>query len=188
MRTFIAIDIPPDIRNNIGGLIRECKNIRNFPVKYVEIINIHITLKFLGEIENDSLQLLFDDFGKISLPVSKLTVYSAGAFPSLNFAKVAWVGIRENPDLNNAFIEIEKIAKKYSFMPEEREFHPHITIGRIKGRVSDEWVLLIKKYSDFDFGSFMPDGFSVYRSDLSKGGPVYTKLAFFPFKEAQHGK
>jgi 2'-5' RNA ligase len=188
MRAFIAIDIPSEIKDRIGELINECKDIKYSQVKYVEIENLHITLKFLGEIEKDTLGPLLDDFSKISPPVTALSIFSAGAFPGMDLPKVAWVGIRENTSFSKAFEEIENVAQKYGFIPEERDFHPHITIARIKGRVVNEWVKVIKKYSSFEFGNFVPDGFSIYKSDLNKFGPVYTRLAFFPFKEDPHGK
>ncbi len=188
MRVFIAIDITQNIKNEIGNFIRACKKIPDAPVKYVGIENLHITLKFLGDLENDSLQSLIEEFSKISPSISELAVHSAGAFPSLDFTKIAWVGIRENPDLKQAFMDIEKICQNNGFMPEERDFHPHITIARIKGRVTNDWINVIRKYSAFEFGHFIPEGFCIYRSDLNKSGPLYTKLSFFPFKEVHGGK
>lgn len=187
MRAFIAIDIPRDIKNRIGGLIKECKAVGNAPVKYVETENMHITVKFLGDIENSILKTLSNELGKISCPAPGLSIFSAGAFPGFDFARIVWVGIKENTDLNSVFLEIEKISEKNGFPAEQRGFNPHITVARVKGRVGNEWIGAVKKYEGFEFGSYKPEGFSIYRSDLDQKGPVYTKIAFFPFKEVPHG-
>lgn len=188
MRAFIAIEIPGEIKRRIGALIKECKMTGIAPVKYVDIENMHITLKFLGETENSVLQAISDKFGRISSPPPELTIFSAGAFPGFDFARIVWVGIKENQELKTTFMEIENIVIKNGFKADERDFNPHITIARIKGKVTNEWIGVVKKYTGFKFGSFKPEGFSIYRSDLDQKGPVYTKISFFPFKEAAGGQ
>jgi 2'-5' RNA ligase len=97
---------------------------------------------------------------------------------------VAWIGIQENPLLLRAFGEIENAAVKTGFAAEQRNFQGHITIARIKGRVNREWIDLLKNKSEEKFGIFQPEEFTLYRSELKPNGPEYSRIAFFPCKEA----
>ncbi len=187
MRAFIAIDLPPEIREGISDLIRQFKKIQQASIKYVDNENLHITLKFLGDSDDRTINSLLENLKTVSPSMSSIYVETAGTFPGDFFPKVAWVGILKNKELNELYNRIENAAVNAGFSADERDFQPHITIARIKGKASEGWIQLVRDKSHEKFGSYKPQGYTVYRSDLSANGPVYTRIAFFPFKEDSNG-
>ena len=170
IRTFIAVDIPEDIKEDIEKAKRALKNIGD--VKWVERENIHITLEFLGNLEPGEVERLKEALsrgleGERKFP---LTTGGIGAFPSLSSPRIIWVGV-EGEGIKRLHDRVEGIVKGLGLKVEEREFSPHITIGRarrnIKGFIGG--VEIPKK-------SFIIDGVNLMRSDLTPKGPIYTVL------------
>ncbi len=188
MRAFFAIDIPVEIKDKISGFISGCRKIQRDYIKYVEDENLHITLKFLGETDQAAVDSIINDLKKIKTVKPSLSIKTSGAFPNIIFPKVAWVGVEENTGLKELYENIELTASQYGFPIEEREFHPHITIARIKGRIQNDWTQFFKRSNAEEFGRFSPENYALYKSELTKNGPVYSKIAEFPFQEENDGK
>ena len=134
MRTFIAVEVPDSARDRIAQLVNRFKT-TGTDIKWVEPDNIHVTLKFLGNIGTDQPAVIRDGLGAAldSAGAFDLKLGRIGAFPDMNRPRVFWVSIVEGRDELVAMqqrIETELHAR--GFVREERPFSPHLTIGRVR--------------------------------------------------------
>lgn len=171
MRTFIALEIPDNVKEKIFlSLNEERKKWRG--VKWVEKENLHITLKFLGEVKEEKIPLISKVLDEVSerFKSFRLSLNVLGAFPTLKNPRIFWIGISPEEKVKEIFEFIEKKLKKLGFEKEKREFHPHITVARVKKR------------GNFNIGEKkLGDGFEIkevilFKSELRPEGPLYTPL------------
>jgi RNA 2',3'-cyclic 3'-phosphodiesterase len=151
-------------------------------VRWVDIHKMHITLAFLGDTSEEMireisvmLRELCSNFGKFVFTLSSL-----GVFKSLNDPKVIWVGIEDSEKLTDLFKLIKTGLDKLEVPTEEREFKPHLTLGRIKW-IKDKRPLqdLLKKYSDYKFQGVNVTEVIFYESILQQTGPLYIPIKVF---------
>jgi 2'-5' RNA ligase len=173
IRTFIAVDIGP-----LDHLVKFEQEIKESgaEVKLVEPENIHITLKFLGDTNEElvpDINNIINDAIKDIKPF-KLHFKDTGAFPHLNYLKVLWVGIADPGPLPEIAKKLDVGLKKLGFKSEKRGFKPHITLGRIKSRKGKEALkkLLIKN-KDREFGELEVTAITYKKSVLGPSGPIY---------------
>jgi len=183
IRSFIAIDLPEETRQEIG-IVQEQLKRSKAGVRWVKPSSIHLTLKFLGnilpaqvdEIAAAAAQLLRDE------PTITLCAAGLGGFPSQRKPRVIWVGLRgEVERLANIQAGLEKALEPLGFAREGRGFRPHLTIGRVKDR--HRLQSLIDAMSTLEipeFNSFDADEIILYKSDLRPTGAIYTKLHRMP--------
>lgn len=173
MRVFIAIEIPESIKEELAHLVEGLKDkISN--VKWVEKENFHITLRFIGEIQEDRISVLESIIDEVSLKFSpfEIELKGTGKFPH-----VIWVGIDKGGDiLKNIYYSIEGALIRADFPPIDKPFSPHITLGRVKKDV--------KRFQVEDFGpiSFYANSITLMQSQLFPSGPIYTPIRIFPFR------
>ncbi len=178
MRTFIAVEIPDNQKNIIWNSIQEFKKL-GLPVKWVEFANLHITLKFIGEIDEKKLDRILTTLSSVSIRIKPFTVQleNAGCFPGIRNPRVLWIGVSQGSnELISLAADIENELSKYGFRKENKKFHPHLTFGRIKTpcRV-DEILNKTIKTEPFDMSEF-----ALFKSTLLPSGPVYEKIKIFP--------
>ncbi|MCY3772283.1 MAG: RNA 2',3'-cyclic phosphodiesterase [Gemmatimonadetes bacterium] len=176
MRTFIAVEVPDTIKDQIAELENRLKG-TGTDIKWVEPGNIHITLKFLGNIETDQptairggLSEALDSTGPFDLKLGRV-----GAFPDLNRPRVFWVSVEEGRDeliLMQQRIETELHAR--GFVREERPFSPHLTIGRVRSPRGLAKLTELVQTAAFETDSFTVNRVALVKSDLKPEGPVYT--------------
>ncbi len=178
MRLFVAADITDNGRNALEQRIKKVQ--LDFPfVKWVKMENLHITLKFIGEFPENRINDLkgaLSDAALISNPF-EAELEEFGCFPSKKRARVLWFGLKKgyNEFLKLADI-IEKSLLKLGISAEDRQFHPHVTIGRAKrGHTID---FSNYKVENINF-SFPVRYIGLYKSKLMPYGPVYTKMENF---------
>jgi len=175
-RGFIAIDI-----SSFPKLIQFENEIKNTgaSVKLVEPENIHITLKFLGDAEEeliDSIEEIMKDAVKENDPF-EVQLQGAGVFPNQNYVKVMWIGIRNGEKIGDIASKIDEKTADLGFQMEKRGFSAHLTIARVKSAKNKEKLLqIIEKYKDIEFGSFKVDSIKLKKSELTPKGPIYTTL------------
>ncbi|MHA1145557.1 MAG: RNA 2',3'-cyclic phosphodiesterase [Candidatus Helarchaeota archaeon] len=183
LRSFFAIEvIDENILSNIGKIQEEFR-VTNAHVKYVEIKNIHITLKFLGDVEERVLQDIIEDVKKISIKPFEIEFKSVGSFPKPAFPKVIWIGIdkgkNEVMDLSK---QIDSTVSRYGIKREKR-FQAHLTIGRVRsGRNRNALITKLmehQKHSE-EVGTMQVNSFQLKKSQLTRAGPIYTTLYDFP--------
>jgi 2'-5' RNA ligase len=183
VRVFIGIGLPPECRRAIAAAYSRFRE-KRLPVSWTPERNLHVTLKFLGEIPPGSVDgivslLLGAGFG---IPAFEILVDGAGGFPSLRAPRVLWVGIREQLELVGKLHEnMENVLSGAGFPGEGRPFHPHITVGRVRDRLPPGWG---EEYagamSGGPFGTVMVSSYQLYESRLSPVGAEYAVLRDFP--------
>ena len=183
IRAFIAIDLSPEIQQRLKELLviyRE--QLFNRPIRWVAVMNIHITLKFLGDVSLSNLGLLTDI---IQTEVSshhqfEISVGGSGAFPNNRQPRVIWVGVEAPQELVAIQTGIEAATARLGYAREERAFSPHLTLGRVSRNATSEDVKAISQTLDKNrvgfLGATCVEKIHLYRSDLNPTGAVYTQI------------
>jgi 2'-5' RNA ligase len=189
LRTFIALDIPPRLLQAIRpkmDVLRE--KLGNSAVRWVAVNNLHLTLKFLGDVAPsnlESLKLMLQTETE-SRPGFDIALNGLGSFPNSKRPRVLFVGIQAPAELEALQRGIESAAAKLGYESEERPFSPHLTIGRVRDGIAQSELQSIRKLLDeikIDSpGPARVDSVHLYKSDLKPGGSVYTKLFSAPLK------
>jgi len=179
MRTFIAIELPPEVKTRLTQLQKELRE-TGADVKWVEPRNIHLTLKFLGEINKEVFIKLIGILENLAKKTGafKATLSSLGVFPKNDFARVIWVGMDKGTTIISSNLE-EKI-QELGIPKEKRPFSTHITLGRIRSTKNKEKLMqeLIKaggKLAQENL-EFNVDKIVLFKSTLSSSGPIYETL------------
>ncbi len=178
MRCFIAIDLPREIVREIERIQKELDKKKVFVGKFVELENLHLTLKFLGEIDEEKIEEVKKELKKIKFSSFDLGLGSLGVFSS-NFIRIVWVkvlgkGVYELQRLIDSSIEGLGFEKENRFMG-------HITLARVKS-VKDR-KLFLKRLNEISVSkkSFSVDRFYLIKSELKPFGPEYEILEEFEF-------
>lgn len=182
MRTFIAIDLESGLKKNLMAFIDKLRP-QGKDVKWTSAQGMHLTLKFLGETsDKDVLRMrsALDPVAK-SHQSFDLIFQGTGVFPpGKKPPRVLWVGVLENIFLKQLQQKIEKEMEKLGFPREEREFHPHLTIGRVKIPFHLESLLQeMEKFKDMPFGEMSVSKLSFFQSILKPSGAEYHILSEF---------
>lgn len=176
MRTFIAIEVPEKIRKHIDSVVMEEKK-RNLPIKWIKFQNFHITLKFLGEInepkKNEIIPLMTDVSKKFS--TFEVGFEGIGCFPNPRNPRVLWIGVTEGSEkLCEIAQNLEGALSRCGFK-EEKRFHSHLTIARIKKSCKvDDILKRTIKFEPFSVNSII-----LFKSTLTSEGPIYEVLQKF---------
>ena len=183
-RLFYAIELPDSIKKVIATTISYYRSSIKDKIKWVESHNLHLTLRFIGEVSEDRVEILtslFDDVINKYQPFSyELT--GMGCFPNLVKPRVIWIGAGKGKDqLTEIANEIEsKLVDCAGLTPEKKPFKPHITIGRLKmqgkPRLTNKCIELIGNDKNKLFGEFKPEYCSLIKSVLTQDGPIYTTI------------
>lgn len=179
MRLFIAVDLNSQNKDALAGLQARLKK-ADADVKWVEPGNIHLTLKFLGEVNEEKIPKIISAI-KESIAGFKpfsLEIVSLGAFPSLKYPRIIWAGIEKGKENLEKLAEgIETAMLKLGFPEEKRGFSSHLTLGRVRSAKNKD--RLCRQISLASFPALPQDIASVnlYQSRLTPQGPIYEKLA-----------
>ena len=154
-------------------------------LKPVERENIHLTLKFLGNVSPTKLEEVKSALTRVTFPPFSLEIKGAGAFPNLNRMNVVWVGVGEGwSQVELIYEQTEKLLHQLGFSRETRPFSPHITVARVKsGRKRDEIGAFLGHLTDESFGTFNVEGVRLKQSVLSPSGPKYSTLFQVPARK-----
>jgi 2'-5' RNA ligase len=179
IRSFLAIELPRPILRKIEEVQGDLR-LTHADVRWVNPEKIHLTLKFFGNIEESRVDPIFKSIEKTvrnTLPFS-LKVRGVGAFPQMKNPRVIWMGlVEERETLSSLQKQIESQLEKIGFQPEDRSFHPHLTLGRMRSsRGKGDLVGKIEKYKEEDFGDLQVERVVLFKSDLKPTGPIYTSL------------
>ncbi len=187
MRTFIAIDIPAN--DEIRELLSDLRaNLKGIDIKYTELNNSHLTLAFLGETTNSEVSSLCKELESINLEFNKiqLGLKGLGLFKNGRTPSVIWVGIEPNPQLQEIWVKINEAVSSIGISIDQKEFQPHLTLGRIKrANVSHNLDSFKTKYQNVSFGDISITGFVFYQSILTPNGPIYKPIRKFKFSNTK---
>ncbi len=178
MRAFIAVEVPKTQREAIWSIVAALL-VKPLPVKWVSLENLHITLKFLSEIDERRLAAIQPVLRDIARQRTQFTARLAGlgCFPSVRSPRVLWVGVADGAEpMTELAGVLDQELYRYDFMKEERPFHPHLTFGRAKTPVRIEGFF----DRQFETEPFNVAEFVLFKSTLRPEGPLYEVLDRFP--------
>ena len=189
IRAFIAVELPAELKSELAELEGQLKKNSPLVVKWVDPNNIHITLKFLGEISEDSIEelMLAIEESTQGIQPFKLEVREVGAFPNLERAQVLWVGVKGELDkITKLQKRIESNTEQLGFPRESRGFSPHLTLGRVRDEARpNERQRLGKLLADTSFAALHNvdvEAVNLMRSQLTPTGPIYTCIGSLRLK------
>lgn len=176
IRAFIAFEIGENVKDEIMKIEEEIKK-NEIDIKLVERENLHITLKFLGNIEKRLLEKIFNILDNIKERKFEISVEDIGAFPNEKNIRVLWVGVKEGREnIIRIQKELDNKLLPLGFKKEE-DFVPHITIGRIKSfRNKEKLMKIFEEYRGYFFGKCIIDKIVLKKSILTPHGPIYHNL------------
>ena len=182
MRAFIAIELPEDIRKALAQLQNRLKSC-GADVKWVEPNNIHLTLKFLGEIDDAQLNRITSILQNVSANTNSFPAFisSFGAFPKINSPRVIWIGINKgNSEVSAIAKYLENEIKNVGIPAEDKPFSSHITIARTRSIFNLEKLVKELKFLESNFSlqvrEFDVTKITLFKSSLTPKGPVYEIL------------
>jgi RNA 2',3'-cyclic 3'-phosphodiesterase len=177
MRTFIAVPLPDECHRMIRQILDRMHSFRS-EVRWSSIHSIHLTLKFLGEIDPASLPRLASVLKQQAVvPGFSLTLRGLGVFPNPKNPRVVWCGISdESGGLAALQAAVEAACESLGFGREERPFHPHLTLGRVQGKKNLQPLMDYIRIGSGLECPFRADDYQIYQSVLSPRGAVYTVL------------
>lgn len=168
LRLFVALDFPDDIRRRLAGLGGGVPGAR-----WTEEEKLHLTLRFIGEVPDDTAHDIDSALAGIEAPAFDLTLDGVGVFGSGRSARVLWAGVERNEPLAHLQAKIESALVRAGIAPEERRFSPHVTLARLKDASQDRIGRFIAERGLFRAGPFPIGHFTLFRSHLGRTGPVY---------------
>jgi RNA 2',3'-cyclic 3'-phosphodiesterase len=179
IRSFIAIELSPQAHDELASLQSALQK-AGADVKWVEPENIHLTLKFLGDLEPKKAEEVKELLIKTvsGFKPFELSMKGAGAFPSLSSPRVIWAGVGLGAAESMRIAETIETKLQGTGIPgEERKFHPHMTLGRVRSPKNCEKLRGIIETIKFETGSKINvNHLTLFRSRLSPQGPLYTPL------------
>src|SRR5712664_886512 len=182
VRSFISIDLEDQqILSRIASILSSLQALGG-DLKPVERENIHLTLKFLGDVSAPRLAEVKSSLQQLAFPSFTAEIKGAGAFPNLNHMTVIWVGVNEGwSQVEQIYEQVEKLLSSLGFRKENRPFSPHITIARVRsGKKRDEIANFLRHLSEESFGTITVDRVRLKQSILSSSGPKYSTLLEVP--------
>jgi len=189
VRSFIAIELPDELKLGLTQLQARLKSGKQPSVKWVDPHSIHLTLKFLGNISVDSISDITAAMEKAAqgIPPFHLEVKDLGVFPNLRRVQVVWVGISGQVDrLSRLQQNIESNLAPLGFAPESRPFTPHLTLARVRDRASpderQEFGQLIVNAKFEAVFTFEVEAVSLMKSQLTREGAIYSRISSVKLK------
>ncbi|MBI2832151.1 MAG: RNA 2',3'-cyclic phosphodiesterase [Chloroflexi bacterium] len=190
IRSFIAIELPDKLKDELIRLQSALKTKGSFPVRWVSPQNTHLTLKFLGDVPMDKIDAITGAMAQAVEEVTRfrLEVRELGVFPNPRRPQIAWVGLAGELDkLNLLQKRIETGMKPLGFPPENRGFTAHLTLARVRDHATPEerqqFGQLIAASRFEATTSIDVDAINLMRSQLTPEGPVYTRIASVALKK-----
>jgi 2'-5' RNA ligase len=178
IRSFIAIEInDADIKTCIMSFQKAMLSL-NVDLKPVKTENIHLTLRFLGDITTTMIEKIAEELKTIRFPPFEIEFRDVGVFPNQNHIRIIWIGIRKGftdlIDLNN---QLTSKLINIGFPPETRKFKPHLTVARVRSsRNKSNLINMLQTMKNNIFGSLIVNSIKLKRSILTSNGPLYSTL------------
>ena len=186
MRLFIAVNFTAKDRRKIRSAVRPLRK-QDYPVRWLDPRDYHLTLKFLGTVDPRQLDALTQLTDQVAAQTSRfpLDIRSVGAFPTIRLPRTLWVGVDPSPALRCLKQDLEWAMSSGGYERETRAFHPHITIGRADQTAgAGAFRGLDDAAADVGFHLGVPlKSIDLVRSHLSKDGAHYEALHKSPLEE-----
>ena len=183
-RLFIGVDLPPSAKEECQRISQRLKK-TGADVKWVEEANFHVTLKFLGDVEERRIPEVTAGCEAVSRVQSAFTfsLSGLGAFPSVTAPRTLWIGVQAPGTTFPCLAQrLEEALGALGFEKEKRAFHPHVTIGRVRSPRNRVHLIaaLHQQTQDVSVPGLPAQTVTLFKSDLTPRGAIYTALAALP--------
>jgi 2'-5' RNA ligase len=186
MRLFVALEIPSAVRENLAALLESLRAVSP-QTRWVRPENLHVTLKFMGEVPETKLAATRSVLAGVrsDQPVT-VDFRGLGFFPNEKRPRVFWAGIEASPNLKTLAADIESVVEKLGIPREQRPFSPHLTLARFEPPgLPEKLRSAIQENATREFGSLRTNQYHLIESKLKPSGAEYTTLESFPFAAAE---
>lgn len=180
LRLFVAVPLPPEVQDRLERI--------GFGIPgaaWVPGENMHITLRFLGEVSNAEAADVDDALSSIRAPAFDLTLDGVGHFGSLRQTRSLWMGVARNPALQHLRDKVESALVRFGQPRENRKFVPHVTLARFKGETGHHLANFLAEHNLLKIGPIRVDRFTLFQSYLKREGSLYEPLAEYPLVDAR---
>jgi 2'-5' RNA ligase len=178
-RLFVAIDLPASTSQRLAAL-----NDADLTVRWTPVHQYHLTLRFIGDVEDTTAQALTDSLATIPPPRLSLDGTGLGVFPSQRKPRVLFANVEPTPLLMALQEQIETAVQRSGLAPAPRPFHPHITLGRVKGATPGAVRRYRQQHENFQLGPVEAGSFVLYESRLSPTGAEHLPVATYSHTDA----
>jgi RNA 2',3'-cyclic 3'-phosphodiesterase len=178
VRAFLSFDIDSaDVKKKLAYMQEQAVQ-TGADLKLVETENIHMTIRFLGDITLNMGEKVFAEMQKIQFKPFPVQLTGLGVFPSLNYPRVLWAGIAQGASqLGTIASQLESRLQGLGLTPEANPFSPHLTIARVRSvRNKPQLADFVTKNAKYDFGAVEARCLRLKRSELTPNGPIYSTL------------
>lgn len=182
IRAFVAIELPSELQGALGQLMTGLQRQAGKAIRWVTPHNIHLTLKFLGNVSPTNLNALMNviDTEALRHKAFEITVGSIGAYPNKIRPRIVWIGVQAPATLLELQRAIDRETDRMGYPSEERGFSPHLTLGRVSQHANAQDVRQIANTINAaavgEISKVNVDSIRLFRSDLQAGGAIYTSL------------
>jgi RNA 2',3'-cyclic 3'-phosphodiesterase len=173
LRLFVGIDLPPELKLQLSLMASGLPG-----AKWVDAGNYHLTLRFIGEVDEGAAADIDVALTRIRAPRFDVTLASIGHFG----LRMLWVGIERNAALQHLHEKIESAVSRLGFPPEERRYTPHVTLARLKGVSEGRLQAYLGAHALYRAAPFAVDHFSLVASYLTKSAAIYESQADYPLR------
>jgi 2'-5' RNA ligase len=185
IRAFIAITPPASLQQSVAEVQSTLQRF-SFPLRWVKPAQVHLTLKFLGNIVPELIDPVTQAMQRALVPLEafSLSIQGVGCFPNLARPRVLWMGIEALHDrLGQLHQRLDTELATLGFAPEDRPFRPHLTLARGQPRVASRHLAaVLQPYRDWHFGDMLVEQVTLFQSQLHRDGAVYTMLRSVPLQ------
>jgi 2'-5' RNA ligase len=175
IRLFVALELPEPVRDRLIGLGGGVPGAR-----WTERENLHLTVRFIGEVENGVVPDIDAALAAVSAPGFDLVLDGVGQFGSGAKSRVLWAGVERNDALVHLNQKIESALVRAGLPREERRYSPHVTLARLRSAPAERVGRFIQDRGLFRAGPIPIDHFTLFESRTGNGGPVYDPLKDYP--------
>ncbi len=183
LRAFLSIDLPASLHPPLTQVQNSLKK-SGADVRWVPVGNIHLTLKFFGNILETAVDTISGSTRRVTREVHpfELRISGLGAFPGIKSPRVIWLGLEEPTGaLAHLYQGLEEAFHAIGYPPEDRAFNPHLTLGRVRSNKGREKLsTLLANVAVPEFPAFRVGVLTLFRSTLTPQGSIYTPLQVLP--------
>ncbi len=187
IRCFIAIEIPAEIQTALSRTITRAQVNRTSGFRPVRPESIHLTLKFLGDVEQEKLPGITAGLAELCTQVESFNyqVRGLGVFPTWDRPRTIWAGLQYPPALTDLYRLVDEFTTNAGFPGESRKFSPHLTLARVSEQadalILRQKIQTLKSLTETSFGEVHATQLTFFRSILQPGGSVYQSISVHPF-------
>jgi len=174
MRLFVAVDLPECAKDQLAEVRCELPAARWVPVE-----QLHLTLRFIGEVDRATFQLIKKALASVHVDKFPLTLRGVGHFPPGKHPRVLWVGMDPAPQLLRLQQQVEDVLRELGLPGEERRFSPHITLARLQDAPAGAVTAFEARHQSFSCPPFTVDDFHLYSSVLGAKGATHHREATY---------